>query len=242
MKKQDYHGLEFGGQEKLFLSLGDQLGQIFLQIARLAELSRMPGRGDSLKNWSAIQYMAESALVLTDSYVLNERLRQRLISPEIEPVTVSSLMYDALQQLVPLAKRYDVELVLDDYPRLSPVMSDGMILQAALSSLGQMFVLAEAQKEDPRPVRFAAHKSRYGVVTGLYTADNGLSVTAFRRSKTLHGNSRQPMTSFTNGSAANVFVAESLLQSIAAKLHVARYHKLTGLATTLPACNQLQLI
>jgi hypothetical protein len=39
-----------------------------------------------------------------------------------------------------------------------------------------------------------------------------------------------------------VFVADSLLQTLAARLHIARYRNLTGLATTLQPSQQLQLV
>jgi hypothetical protein len=45
-----------------------------------------------------------------------------------------------------------------------------------------------------------------------------------------------------SGPAAGVFVADSLLETLSAHLHVARYHNLNGLAATLQPSQQLQLI
>lgn len=229
-------------QERLFLSLAEQLSQTFLRLTRVAELAPNADEATRLQQWSLVHDVAESAMLLTESYALNARLVQHLVTPELEPVTISSLFYDAAQQLTPLARRYGVELQLADLPRMSPVMSDRVVLQSALVSLGQVFVAAQAENETLQPLRLAAHRSRYGVVAGLYAEQSELSTEAFRRSRSLYGTARQPLARLTSGSASGVFIADNLLSAIAAKLHVARYHNLTGLATTLPICNQLQLV
>ncbi len=228
--------------ERLFLSVADQLSQVFLQLTRLSEVASNADAATQLERWSLVHDIADSAMHLTESYALNARLIEHLVNPEMEPVTISSLLYDALQQLSPLAKRYGVELRLDELPRMAPVMSDKLVLQAALVSLGQVFVAAVSEDEKQIPLRLVAHRSRYGIVAGLYTEENELSTEAFRRAKHLYGTVRQPLARLTSGPATGVFIAENLLQSVAAKLHVARYHNLTGLATTLPVCNQLQLV
>ncbi len=229
-------------QERLFLSLAEQLSQTFLRLTRVAELAPQSDQTTQLQQWSLVQDIAESAMLLTESYALNARLVQHLVTPELEPVTVSSLLYDAAQVLNPLARRYGVELQMSELPRMSPVMSDRVVLQSALVSLGQVFVIAEAENEKVQPLRLSAHRSRYGIVAGLYAEQSELSTEAFRRSRSLYGVTHQPLARLTSGSASGVFIADNLLRAIAAKLHVARYNNLTGLATTLPVCNQLQLV
>ena len=229
-------------QERLFLSLAEQLSQIFLNLTRLAEAAQLSLQTHATAQLRQMHDIAESAMLLTESYALNTRLVQHLARPEIEPIAVSSLFYDAAQQLLPLARTYGVELQLDDLPRMSLVMSDRLVLQSALISLGQVFITAEAEHETIRPLRLAAHRSRYGVVAGVYAEQSELSTEAFRMGKGLYGTARQPIGRLAAGPSNGVFVADSLLGAVAAKLHVARYHNLTGLATTLPACNQLQLI
>lgn len=229
-------------QERLFLSIAEQLSQTFLRLTRVAELAPNVDEATRLQQWALVRDVAESAMLLTESYTLNARLVQHLAAPEYEPVTISSLFYDAAQQLTPLAQRYGVELQMPDLPRMSPVMSDRLVLQSALVSLGQVFVAAQAEDDAVRPLRLAAHRSRYGVVAGLYMEQSELSTEAFRRARVLHGAARQPLARLTSGPASGVFIADNLLNAIAAKLHVARYNNLTGLATTLPVCNQLQLV
>lgn len=229
--------------EKLFLSLSDQLSYTFLLIARSVEQSALSL--DSSAQHAMMQRVhdiAGAAAQLTEAYALGARLRQQVVAPNVEPVAVSSLFYDTAQQLAPLAKQYGVELRLDDLTRMQPVMGDAQILRAALISLGQIFVLAAAENETPLPVRFAAHRSRYGIVAGIYTPASELSVDAFRRAKRLYAATSQPLSRLTSGPATGVFVADTLLHSLSAKLHVGRYRHLTGLAVTLPMCKQLQLV
>lgn len=240
--KRDAQTVATDQQERLFLSLAEQLSQTFLHLARIAEAAPLAGEDKQAGQWSLVHDVAESAMLLTESYALNARLVQHLLNPQIEPITISSLLYDAAQQLAPLAKRYGIELQIADLPRMSLVMSDRVVLHSALVSLGQVFVAAEAENEVRRPLQLAAHHSRYGIVAGLYADGSELSTEALRRARSLYGTARQPFARLASGPATGVFIADNLLHAIAAKLHVARYHNRTGLATTLPICNQLQLV
>jgi len=111
-----------------------------------------------------------------------------------------------------------------------------------MTSLGQVFVLSQAEADEPSSVHLSAHRNRYGVVAGLYGCSAQLGTDSLRRAHALQGRARQPLQRLVSGSAAGVFVADSLLRTLAAHLHVARYRSLTGLATTLQPSQQLQLI
>lgn len=172
------------------------------------------------------------------------RLHGQLDELQLEPFALSGLLCDVAHQLEPYAKQYGVRLELDMPTQLVPVVSDRSVLQSALASLGQVFVRAEAEADETRPVHLAAYRSRYGQVAGLYGLHPDMNAAVLRRARSLHtgGVAHQPMAKLVHGSAAGVFVADNLLRSVAARLHVARYHNLTGLATTLPPCSQLQLV
>jgi len=229
-------------EERLFLSLSEQLGHVFLLMTRLAERAQSLPVESRDAEWQVVRDISESAMFLTEAFAEGSKLRHHLASPEMEPVTVSALLYDAAEQLRPLARQYGVELELDDLPRLTPVMSDRHILQAALTSLGQVFVLAQSEAESRAPLTFAARRTRYGIVAGVYSEDNDLTADAFRRASALYGRSSQPLGKLVSGPASGIFVADTLLQSISTKLHVARYRGHIGLGITLPVCDQLQLV
>jgi hypothetical protein len=136
----------------------------------------------------------------------------------------------------------DGELQLETGPKTTPILADRSVLQSAMTALGQVFVLSQAEADEPAPVRLSAHRSRYGVVAGLYSQAAGFGADSLRRAQALSGTARQPLQRLVSGPAAGVFVADSLLKAISARLHVARYHNLTGLAATLQSSQQLQLI
>jgi hypothetical protein len=239
--KQTGDGAQLNDQEQLFLSMAEQLARPFLQVARLSELATIDPAA-ATAHWQAVRMIADSSLQLVESYALSLRVHGKVTPLLLEPVTVSSLLYDTAHGLHAFAKQYGVELELEPGPRVQPVMADRTVLQAALLSLGQVFVLAEAESDEPCAVHLSAHKSRYGVVAGLYGGQAQLGAESLRRAHALRGKARQPLQKLVGGPATGVFVADSLLETLAAHLHVARYHNLTGLAATLQPSHQLQLV
>lgn len=233
---------QLNSQERLFLGLAEQLARPFLQVARVSELALGddPSRvAEHLQNMRAI---ADASLQLVESYALSLRVHGKVTPLNLEPVTVSSLLYDTAHDLQAFAKQYGVELELEPGPRMQPIWADRTVLQAAMTSLGQVFVMSQAEAEEPSAVRLAAHRSRYGVVAGLYTKAPQLGADSLRRARAMAGRARQPLHRLVSGPAAGVFVADSLLRTLAAHLHVARYRSLNGLAATLTPSQQLQLV
>lgn len=240
--RQDGKGAQLKDQERLFLSLAEQLSRPFLTVSRLSELAVASDAALALEHWQAVRAIADSSLRLVESYALSLRVQGRITPLQLEPITVSSLLYETVERLAPFARQYGVDMELDTGPRVQPVIADRAVLQSAFESLGQVFVLSQAEAETRTPVYLMAHRSRYGAVAGLYCGSAQLGVDSLRRARATQGLARQPLPQLVDGPAAGVFVADSLLQSLEARLHVARYHKLSGLAATLQPSAQLQLI
>jgi len=235
-------GAQLNGQERLFLGLAEQLVRPLLTVSRLSELAATDGSESSLEQWQLVRSVAESSLQLVESYALSLRVHGKVAPLALEPVTVSSLLYDTAASLESFARQYGVKIELDTGPRLQPILADRQVLQAAMTSLGQVFVAAVAEAEERSPVHVSAHRSRHGVVAGMYSGTAQLGADSLRRARLVQGRAWQPLQQLVSGPAAGVFVADSLLQTLAAKLHVARYHNMTGLAATLQPSTQLQLI
>lgn len=230
------------GNEALLLNVVEQLSRPLLQLRSMAELAATDPALVA-EQWQAVRLLADTGLQLAESYALNLRLHGKLTLLELEPVAVSALLYDTAHALEPYAKQHGVSLELETGPRVAPVLADRTVLQAALTSLGQVFIESSSQQETAAAVRLSAHRSRYGMVTGLYTdAAASLGAESLRQARQLQAKARQPLQRLVSGPAAGVFVADALLQNLASRLHVARYHKLTGLAATLTPSAQLQLI
>jgi hypothetical protein len=225
--------------QELLLSVAEELKLPLLQIARQAEQGRMDGQLDT----ASIQATAETALRLLDNYALAVRLRLESTQLEIEPISVSSVLYDAGQQLDALAKNYGVELELHIAGRYGTVMAHRRGLQAALVSLGTSLIEALPAQESPQlRLQLATHRSRYGIVAGLYGQTPALTNTALNRGRRLQRQSRQPLLTLSHTSGAGVFVADAILQAMQLRLTASRHHRLYGLGTVLPPNNQTQLV
>jgi hypothetical protein len=227
--------------DKLLLSLAEQLKVPFMQIARQAELAQLT---DTTKPLPDIRTAADGALKLLDNYILGVKLANE---PgyvfDTEPVSVSSVLYDAGSELLPVARSYDVRIDLDIGGRFGPVMANRQALQAALVSLG--YALIEALPSTDKPqlrLQLSAHRCRYGIVAGVYCDAEDLTAQTLRQGRMLYGRARQPMTQLTPSSGAGIFVADAILHAMKTQLTTSRHHNLRGLATVLQPNPQLQLI
>jgi hypothetical protein len=225
--------------QELLLNVAEELKLPLLQIARQAEAAELSGEGDV----RAIRTTAETALRLLDNYAFGVRLQLEPAPLDIEAVSVSSVLYDTGQQLDALAKSYGVELELHVAGRYGTVMAHRRGLQAALASLGAALIEALPAQETPQlKLQLATHRSRYGIVAGLYSQAPGLTNAALRRGRRLRRQSRQPLTGLTHTSGAGIFVADSILESINLRLRASRHNHLYGLGTVLPPNNQMRLV
>ena len=238
MAREEANGSPILSQQ-LLLSVAEELKLPLLQIARQAEQGRLTGETDLL----AIQSTADSALRLLDSYALGVRLALEPEQLAVEPVSVSSVLYDTGQQLNALAKNYGVELELSIAGRYGPVLAHRQGLQAALVSLGAALIEALPAQESPQlRLQLATHRSRYGIVAGLYADTKQLSNEALQRGRELQRHSRQPLMNLTHTSGAGIFVADTILRAMHLNLRASRHRRLYGLGTVLQPNHQLQLV
>ncbi len=228
--------------ERLLNVLAEQMKSPLLQIARRAELAQLAnGSRTALEQ---IELTAESAIRLLDSYLLSTKLAQAQSYLQLEPVSISGVMSDSAHHLAKLAQQYNCELQLHLSGKYEPIMAHRAGLEAALTSLGYVFIESQGAAEHKgRPiVKLAAHRSRSGIVTGMFTDADDLSANVFQRARLLHGRARQPLSNLTAGSGAGVFVADTLLACMSARLRIAHHQKLTGLAATFLPSHQMSMV
>jgi len=225
-----------GVSQQLLLGVAEELKLPLLQIARRAE----QGHASDL---STIQTIADNALKLIDSYTLGVRLALEGERLNVEPISVSSVLYDAGQQLDSLAKSYGVGLELNVAGRFGTVMAHREGLEAALVSLGSALIEAlPAQGGTQLKLQLATHRSRYGIVAGLYGETKQLTTQALKKGRALQAHSRQPLLDVTHTSGAGIFVADALLHAMDLHLMASRHHGLYGLGTVLQPNHQLELV
>lgn len=230
---------KFDHRQTLF-AVAEQLKNPLSYIARQAELAGLGGVTEEL---TAIRNVADASLTLVDSLLLCLRLHDIKSDNLVEPVSLGAVMYDVAQLLSVFAKQNDCELRLESIVRQPPVLANQLALKSAMLNLGYEFISARAQAEEGKPiVTLATHKSRWGMVAGLYSDTLGINTSIFRKSKLLYGRASQPLPSLISGSGAGVFVADSLLHTMSSSLRVAYHHKQGGLAATLLPSQQLSII
>lgn len=225
--------------QQLLLNVAEELKLPLIQIARLAEQGQLSGQPDLPR----LQGTADNALRLLDNYALGVRLSMEPQELAVETVSVSAVLYDAAQQLDSLAKNYGVALELNIAGRFGPVVAHRQGLQAALVSLGASLIEALPALESPQlKLQLATHRSRYGVVAGLYADSNELSAATLSRGRKLQTQSRQPLMNLTHSTGAGIFVADTILRAMHLQLTASRHHRLHGLGVVLKPSPQLQLV
>lgn len=228
-------------QTDLFIRYARQIQSLVTQVARTNETALLSIESQQVANETIADALTAIA-ILTEGYITQTQY-QSGETINHEPVSVGSLLYETAQELYPYAKRIGVDVMVGDLPKShAVVMTDRQLMRTAMVSLGTVFMQAAQQTDETTPVVLSAHKSRFGTVLGLYGTFPELNNAMLRRARVLRYEANQPLPQFVSGPAAGLFIAENLLQSVAAKLHVARYRSLNGFATTLPGCNQLQLV
>lgn len=235
----DYNATPILSQQ-LLLSVAEEVKLPLLQIARQAELAKV-GNNATLSN---IQTAAQTALQLVDNYVLGVRLALEPQHFPLEAVSVSSVLYDTSQQLDAFAKSYGIALELNIAGKYGPVLANKQGLQAALVSIGAALIEAIPALEGPRQLKLqlATHRSRYGIIAGIYADTKQLSNQALQKGRRLQHSSRQPLLNLSQANGAGIFVADAILHAMDLHLMASRHHRLHGLGTVLQSNNQLQLV
>jgi hypothetical protein len=225
--------------QQLLLGVAEELKLPLMQIARQVELAGL--NTDARRQ---LQTIAQTALTLVDNYILGVRLTLDPQQFPLETVSISSVLYDAEQRLDSFAQNYGVDLELSLSGRYGPVISNRFGLQTALVSLGAALIEAMPAVQGTKQLKLqlAMHRSRYGLVAGIYTDTKQLSEAALRHGRRLQGHSRQPLNELNHLHGAGIFVADTILKAMNLHLFVSRHHRLYGLGTVLEPSSQLTLI
>lgn len=214
----------------MLTALAEDLKLPLLQLARSSEIQDLPEQ----------QRIAEMALRLIDGYILGLQTAQQT-SLELEPVTLSSVLYDVADELTPLARQHGYELEISVSGKHGPIMGNRRVLQHAYSLLG--YELMQAAGDESKPTfTLATHGNKDGVVAGVYTTNKSLTTDAMRRARVLIGSARQTLPAGSASNGAGIFIADNLIKSLASGLRVARHNKRAGLAATFLPSRQLTIV
>ncbi len=228
-------------QALLFTALAEQVKTPLIQIRHAAELSSSQTTTQEHQRLiDSITLAAESALGLIDSYNLSIAM-QREQRFQLEPVPLSSVLYDTASRLESYAKAYGCNLELSVKGKHVPVMARKDVVEAALLSMGFSFIEASSGSKN-RTITLSLSRNSQGISTGIFSGLEGLNKNLLKQARVLQGRARQPFKDLVVGSGAGIFVADALFNSIDSAMRVARLNKLHGLAVTLIPSRQLSLV
>lgn len=229
--------------DRLFMALAEELKSPLLRIARQTELLVASGE-HAPESLRGMQMNADMTLQLLDSYLLSLHLtREPDALFTVQPVSVGAVLHEARGRLADVAREYDVALELNIGGRYEPVMANARALTTALVSLGYSLIEAlPAMGTEQLRLRLAVHRTKYGIVAGMYCDAENLTPQTFRQAQNIHGHTRQPFVGVLPNSGAGVFVADAILGAMSSRLRVGRYQKLPGFAVTLLSSQQMQLV
>lgn len=220
--------------DRLLRSVAEQLKEPLMVISRTAELVESQGEYPTSQH---IQPMADMAVRIVDGFLLASELygQQTL---ELEPVPLGAVLEKTAHALLPYAKQRGVELEVQVSGRYGPAMAHRGSFEQALLMIGYSLIGAGSSRE----VAFGLHKSKGGLVAGVFSNNLSLNADVFRRGKALFGTARQAMPEINATAGTGIFVADSLITHSASTLKVAQHNNLRGLAATLMPSAQLKLV
>lgn len=224
---------------KLLTSVADQLKVPLTNIARQAELLSLQGiSGDQFLTMKA---QSTAAIALVDSYLLGLELLNNA-QLELEPVSASSVLTEVAHQIQGYAKQHGIIVELSIAGRYEPIMAHLKALRAAVASLGYALIEAAASgSTSTSRITLAAHRTRKGIVVGLY-GNRTLTSENWLRAKEIQGQARQPLASTLGTSGAGLFVADALANAMNTKLQITRYTREQGMAMVFQPSQQLQFL
>lgn len=188
-----------------------------------------------------MQLNADMALRLVDSYVLGLDLATKQMNLQLEPISISSTLYDVAHDLEPLVKQRNGELQLVLAGKYGQVMAHKQGLMAAMYNVGSVLSEIDIPDDTAPRIRIVAHHSPRGIIAGVYI-DETIAAPSIARGRGWHGAMRQPFSDVAAHGAAGVFVADAIFASMNTRLRFGRFRNLHGLAATLQPNKQLQLV
>jgi len=227
-------------EDNLLKMIIEQLKLPLLHIARQTALARY----GTLTNYGDINSIAEMSIRMIDSYLLTKGQNSQL-GLQLEPVSISSVLHEAANNLYNLAKMYNCSIELELSGRFAPVMSQKSKLEAAFTMLGYSYIeanLSNSLKDVSGRIILSGYRSSRGTVAGIFSPQLEISNDSFRRSINSVNKTRQSMPEMTQSTGAGIFIANSILNGLATKLKVAHYKHTSGLAATLTPSQQLQFV
>lgn len=220
----------------LSYSIAHELRMPLLNIARLSELQQSAKR----PSFEAIETIADSVLKLLDSYLVATRYTNEQIKLELEPISLSAVMYDVAQYMDRLSRAQNCELRLKVQKNSGLVLAHPQGIKAAFLSLCYGF-LHSTDHTKKAVISLEAHRMHGRVLAGVISNDIHIEKGAFMMGQKLAGNAYQSIKNIpTNG--AGYFIATDLFETMAVPVQFIHSNRRFGVMGSFHASSQLALL
>ncbi len=223
---------------RLLYALAEELKIPFLQVARSAEFGRLMNDKDQYKR---IEYTADAAIKLLDSYTLSSQSAINRLPFELSPIALTSTMYDCAENLRRFTSLYNTVIDIKVEGKCGLVMANKDALEAALTSLAYTFISANDYKIRKIITLYARSENNI-ISAGVFSNSTNISKKTLDDARKLYGNARQPASRLTHNSGAGLYIADSLFFAMQSKLDYSRHNKSRGLIARLIPSAQLSLL
>ncbi len=212
---------------RLYQALTDQIQHLLLTISHAAAID---------SSGEQIEVLSKHALKIIDSYTCS--INQ--VKLELEPVNVSSALYDVAHSLRPLSRQLGCDLSIDVRGMQMPVMTHRQTLKDILFLLGSSVLHSHSSNEKSELV-FGAHSTKIGVVAGVFSSIHNITQSDIRQAHQLLGRAHTP-SPLLGSSGTSIVLADKLSQQLNTSLKSIRHNAINGIGVALNTSNQLQLV
>lgn len=228
----------------LLRAVAEELKSPLLYIARQSELGRQQ-ESIALETLRDMQSNADAALRLVDSYLLGLDIAQTNLELELEPVSLSSLLFDVNHLVRPLFAQHGLDIELALAGRYGQVAAHREAFTAAFMCMSGAIAGAIDVSDDNdkahRTVTIAVHRTPAGIVAGLYTPLLSRSLQLQPAHKPTTSRTSLPFgTSLSGG--AGILVADQLFKAMNLRLRNSHFRGERGLAVTLQPSQQMRFV
>ncbi len=211
------------------------LGRVLSDLRTAVHLAWFSGSAEdplSLAQQKSHAVLANVLHVL-DALLVSRQLHEQM-SMDLGPINVGSVMADVAHRLYPYAKALDcsIDVVVKSAQR--PIIANRELLETALLALGSSVVTVRSYGEPAKgkPIVLAANSRAESVHLGMYAP----VLAGFTETPSSYG-SYEALAA----GGAGVWVADLLMQRMAARLKQSSFQKTPGYAAALPYSPQLTI-
>ncbi len=224
--------------EQLLSAVAEHLRRPLLYIRQEAELAQ---NLDKKLSAESIHISADSGLKLIEHYLTWQRFASSAQNHQTAQVGLTAVMQNVSNELRSIAKGSQTELTLRSSGKYAPVIVNSELLKSGMSALGLAFIEAAGEKQYSKVV-FGVHRSRWGLVAGVYSPQLSIRADSFLRHKNLVGSARQLLPTSSHTTMSGVALADALFDQLSVKLRPSKHKGMDGLAITLTPSPQLSLL